>query len=198
MTGFFLQLFGDMFYLGLPILEKVLRPIIVYIFLIVGLRLAGKRELAQINTFDFVVLLMLSNTVQNAIIGDDNTVTGGIIGAISLLVANYLVVRFMFRHTKLTQLLDGAPVTLIKHGKLQRRQLDHELITRNELMAAAYRQGFRSLENIEECVLETGGSLAFIPKDPNPARTHHDDIVRRLDLISAQLQALKSPSAPQE
>ncbi len=78
-----------MFYLGLPWAEKVLRPIIVYVFLIVGLRVAGKRELAQLNPFDLVVLLTLSNAVQNAIIGDDNSVTGGVIGASTLLLVNY-------------------------------------------------------------------------------------------------------------
>jgi uncharacterized membrane protein YcaP (DUF421 family) len=73
----------DMFVLAVPLLEKILRPICVYVFLIVGLRLSGKRELVQLNPFDLVVLLTLSNTVQNALIGDDNTVTGGIIGATS-------------------------------------------------------------------------------------------------------------------
>ena len=85
-------LLHDMFVLGVPVAEKVLRPIVVYGFLIIGLRLAGKRELAQLNPFDLVVLLTISNTVQNAIIGDDNTVTGGLIGAATLLVVNHFVV----------------------------------------------------------------------------------------------------------
>src|SRR4030088_1129669 len=93
-----MTIFQHMFYLGLPVAEKILRPIVVYFFLIVGLRLAGKRELAQLNPFDLVVLLTLSNTVQNAIIGEDNSVTGGLIGAAALLAVNYLVVRFLFRH----------------------------------------------------------------------------------------------------
>src|SRR5438132_10007368 len=86
----------DMFHLGLPIFEKMLRPVIVYAFLVISLRLAGKRELAQLNPFDLVVLLTLSNTVQNAIIGDDNSVTGGLLGAATLLGINYLVVRFLY------------------------------------------------------------------------------------------------------
>src|SRR3954466_14428680 len=99
------KLDADMFALGLPIAEKILRPVVVYVFLVVGLRLAGKRELAQLNPFDLVVLLTLSNTVQNAIIGDDNTVTGGIIGASTLLAVNYLVIRFLFRHEKIDRLV---------------------------------------------------------------------------------------------
>src|SRR5580704_12877052 len=99
--------FTDMFVLGLPIAEKILRPVVVYLFLIAGLRLAGKRELVQLNPFDLIVLLTLSNTVQNAFIGDDNSVTGGIIGAATLLLVNFLVVRFLFRHEKLDRLVEG-------------------------------------------------------------------------------------------
>jgi hypothetical protein len=94
--------FDHMFLLPLPILEKLLRPVIVYLVLVLLLRLFGKRELAQLNPFDLVVLLSLSNTVQNAIIGDDNSVTGGLIGAFSLLAINWLVVRVLFRSRKLT------------------------------------------------------------------------------------------------
>src|SRR6187551_508677 len=96
-----LHTFYDMFALGLPVLEKILRPIVIYVFLIVALRLAGKRELAQLNPFDLVVLLTLSNTVQNAIIGEDNSVTGGLVGALSLFTINYLVIRFLFKHRRL-------------------------------------------------------------------------------------------------
>src|SRR3979409_2183808 len=94
----------DMFHLGLPWIEKILRPLLVYAFLILGLRLAGKRELAQLNPFDLVVLLTLSNTVQNAIIGEDNSITGGMIGASTLLFVNYVLVRFLSRHETLERL----------------------------------------------------------------------------------------------
>ena len=131
------SMWHDMFVLGLPILEKILRPILVYLFLIIGLRLSGKRELAQLNPFDLVVLLTLSNTVQNAIIGDDNTVTGGVIGATSLLVINYLVVRFLYDHRKLDQLVEGRADLLIQDGKVIGTRLKRELITKEELAAAA-------------------------------------------------------------
>jgi uncharacterized membrane protein YcaP (DUF421 family) len=186
------QTWADMFALSVPILEKALRPWLVYIFLVVGLRLFGKRELAQINTFDLIVLLTLSNTVQNAIIGEDSTITGGVIGATSLLVLNYLVVRFLFRRAKLDRFLEGAPVVLIKDGKIQQRSLDHELITLGELQAAAHKQGFRGLDDVDRCVLETGGSLSFIAKDPSPITTHYEDLVRRLDQISHQLHVLQA------
>src|SRR5260370_16926577 len=101
------DMWEGMFVVVLWIVEKILRPVFVYVFLIVGLRLSGKRELVQLNPFDLVVLLTLSNTVQNAIIGDDNSVTGGIIGATSLLVINYLVVRFLYKHPALDQFIEG-------------------------------------------------------------------------------------------
>jgi uncharacterized membrane protein YcaP (DUF421 family) len=181
----------DMFVLGVPILEKVLRPWLVYVFLIVGLRLAGKRGLAQLNTFDLIVLLTLSNTVQNAIIGDDNSVTGGVIGATSLLVINYVVIRFLFRRMRLDRFLEGSPTPLIEGGRLVRKNLERELITEAELASAAHRQGFRDLSEVERAIIEAGGSIAFIGKDPSPMRTHHDELVRRLEQISQQLQALQ-------
>src|SRR3979490_897011 len=134
-----------MFALGLPVAEKVLRPIVVYVFLIVGLRLAGKRELAQLNPFDLVVLLTISNTVQNAIIGEDNSITGGLIGAATLLVVNYAVVRFLYNHERLDRLIEGDPEVLIEHGQLKEASLKRELITRPELEEAAHKQGVPTL-----------------------------------------------------
>src|SRR6184192_2376108 len=120
------DIWKDMFVLGIPLLEKILRPIVIYAFLVISLRLSGKRELVQLNPFDLVVLLTLSNTVQNAIIGDDNTVVGGIIGATSLLVTNYLVVRFLYDHRKLDQLVEGKADVLVGNGKVRTQHLKKE------------------------------------------------------------------------
>src|SRR5437870_7445485 len=109
----------DMFALGLPVAEKILRPIIVYGFLIAGLRLAGKRELAQLNPFDLIVLLTISNTVQNAIIGEDSSVTGGLIGAATLLLVNHVVVRVLYSHERLDRLVEGDCAVLIESGVVQ-------------------------------------------------------------------------------
>src|SRR5436190_6077827 len=127
------KLLHDMFFLGLPTAEKILRPVIVYAFLIVGLRLAGKRELAQLNHFDLIVLLTISNTVQNAIIGEDNSVTGGLIGAATLLIVNHFVVRFVFRHERLERLVEGESTLLIEHGKIREDCVKQELITVTEI-----------------------------------------------------------------
>src|SRR6185295_9902870 len=100
------------------VLEKIIRPILVYFFLITGLRLAGKRELAQLNAFDLVVLLVLSNAVQNAIIGNDNTLVGGLVGAATLLAVNAVFVRFLYSHETLDRLIEGSPQNLIENGKV--------------------------------------------------------------------------------
>src|SRR6202035_2788968 len=122
------KIWTDMFVLALPVAEKILRPIVVYAFLIVGLRLAGKRELGQLNPFDLVVLLTLSNTVQNAIIGDDNSVTGGIIGAATLLTVNHFVVRYLYAHERLDRIIEGEPEVLIDGGVINIDRLRKELI----------------------------------------------------------------------
>jgi uncharacterized membrane protein YcaP (DUF421 family) len=182
-----MPLFRDMFVLTLPLLEKILRPILVYVFLIVGLRLAGKRELAQLNPFDLVVLLTISNTVQNAIIGEDNSVTGGLIGAATLLVVNYLVVRFLYGHEKLDAAIEGGSDVLIERGIVRMDRLQHELITINELESAAHKQGFASLDDIERATLEPGGTICFFAKRPSPEVARHDEIMKELRNISARL-----------
>ena len=181
----------DMFVLGLPIAEKILRPVIVYIFLIAGLRLSGKRELAQLNPFDLVVLLTLSNTVQNAIIGDDNSVTGGIIGATSLLAINYLVVRFLYGHRKLEQIVEGNADTLVEDGKVYEHKLKRELITKEELAAAARKQGFETLSEVRQCVLEPGGTLTFIAKKPDTEDIRHAEVLKKFDLLAEEIARLR-------
>jgi uncharacterized membrane protein YcaP (DUF421 family) len=181
----------DMFVLGLPIAEKILRPIIVYIFLIAGLRLSGKRELAQLNPFDLVVLLTLSNTVQNAIIGDDNSVTGGIIGATSLLAVNYLVIRFLYDHRRIDQIVEGNADILVEDGKIHEHRLKKELITKEELAAAARRQGFESLSEVRQCILEPGGTLTFIAKKPDTEDIRHQELLKKFDALTQELAQLR-------
>jgi uncharacterized membrane protein YcaP (DUF421 family) len=186
----------DMFVLGLPILEKILRPVIVYIFLIVGLRLSGKRELAQLNPFDLVVLLTLSNTVQNAIIGDDNSVTGGIIGATSLLAINYLVVRFLYDHHKIHQLVEGRADVLIEDGKVHAEKLKREFISKEELAAAARKQGFETLSEVRQCILEPGGTLTFIAKKPDTEDIRHQELLKKFDALTEELARLRKLQPP--
>jgi len=186
----------DMFVLALPMLEKILRPRCAYIFLIVGLRLSGKRELVQLNPFDLVVLLTLSNTVQNAIIGEDNTVTGGVIGATSLLIVNYLVVRFLYKHRALDQFIEGRADILIEDGKIKTQNLKRELITIAQLEAAARKQGFDTLSEVQQCVLESGGTITFLGKKPGSDETRHQALLRRMDVLMEEIAKLREGQPP--
>jgi uncharacterized membrane protein YcaP (DUF421 family) len=180
-----------MFALSIPLAaEKVLRPCVVYVFLIVALRLGGKRELAQLNPFDLVVLLTISNTVQNAIIGNDNSVTGGLIGATTLLVVNHVVVRTLYGHQGLEQLIEGDPDVLIQDGVVLTDRLKRESITPAELRAAAHKQGFGTLDEIDRAVLEPGGGLSFFARKPSPDVARHIELMARLDRLSTEVEAL--------
>lgn len=183
------KLIHDMFFLGLPVAEKILRPIVVYVFLIVGLRLAGKRELAQLNPFDLVVLLTLSNTVQNAIIGEDNSVTGGILGAATLLLVNYWVVRLLYGHDRLERIVEGGSDLLIENGTIKLDRLRKELISKSELESAAHKQGFGSLDEIDRAILEPGGGISFFARKPTPESLRHEEIMATLQRIAARLES---------
>jgi uncharacterized membrane protein YcaP (DUF421 family) len=184
-------LWNDIFVPGVPLLEKTIRTLVVYGAVLIGLRLAGKRELSQLNPFDLVVLLLLSNTVQNAIIGNDNSVIGGLFGAAVLLLTNHFLVRYLFKSGRLDA-MEGNPDVLVSSGKILHDRLNEELITVAELEAAARRQGIRSIADVEECRLETGGALTFVERTPTPEDTKHDEVMERLEAIERRLEVLSA------
>src|SRR5882672_5936185 len=177
----------EMFTLTVPVAEKIARPIIVYVSLVVLLRIFGKRELAQLNPFDLVVLLSLSNTVQNAIIGEDNSVSGGIIGAFALLTINWLVARTLFKSPKLTRLVEGRSTVLIRDGKMDQKALQHESLTPDELLSAIHKQGFPHLHEVGLCQLEPNGTFYVEPREPATSEKQHSEILERLDLLTKEL-----------
>lgn len=187
-----LKVWSDMFVLQLPVIEKILRPLLVYTSLVIGLRLAGKRELAQLNTFDFIVLLTISNTVQNAIIGEDNSVTGGLIGAATLLALNYVVVRFLFSHESIERLIEGDPDLLIENGVVCYDRLKAELISLSELEASAHKQGFGSLDEVDRAILEPSGTFSFIRKEPTQDLERHQELLAEIRRLSQQVAELRS------
>jgi uncharacterized membrane protein YcaP (DUF421 family) len=180
----------EIFALGVPLLEKILRPVVVYVFLVVVLRVFGKRELAQLNPFDLVVLLSLSNTVQNAIIGNDNSLTGGLVGAFTLLGVNYMVVRFLFRHRRLDQLCEGRPAVLVEHGHIVKDALAKELLSRAELMTVLHRQGFDGLSEVDRCVLEPGGTFYIQRKLPAEDKVRHQEMMHAIAELRDQVAML--------
>jgi uncharacterized membrane protein YcaP (DUF421 family) len=176
--------------MDVTLIEKIARPILVYFFLIIGLRLAGKRELAQLNAFDLVVLLTLSNTVQNAIIGNDNSVSGGLIGATALLATNSILVRFLYSHERLDRLIEGEPDVLIENGQVKMDRLKSELLTLAELEIAAHKQGFASLKDVDRAVLEPGGVISFVAHKPQPEEARQAALLARLDELNRKLDLL--------
>jgi uncharacterized membrane protein YcaP (DUF421 family) len=171
--------------------EKVIRVLIVYFALLFLLKMFGKRELAQLNPFDLVVLLILSNTVQNAIIGNDTSLAGGLVGAVLLLLINWIVVRYLYHHPKFEEFFEGEPTVLVQNGQLVQAACDQQEITEPELRAALRRQGYSDLAQVDQAILETSGAISVIPKQPT-TEMKVDEILERLQRIE---QALGAPRA---
>jgi uncharacterized membrane protein YcaP (DUF421 family) len=185
----------SMFHLSLPVMEKIVRPWIVYLFLIVFLRLFGKRELAQLNPFDLVVLLSLSNTVQNAIIGDDNSVTGGVIGAFSLLAINWVLMRLLFKMPKLNQALEGTKTVLIRHGMVDRKALAKETLTEEELRSVLHKNGLNDFSEAEMCVLEPNGTFYVEAIKPSADEAHFAALQQTIELLRAEMKEMRAELA---
>jgi uncharacterized membrane protein YcaP (DUF421 family) len=150
------------FNLHLGIDEKIVRSLLVFIFLAVALRLGGKRELAQINVLDLAVLLLASNALQNALIGNDNSITGGVIGASTLFAANYFFVRIAYRHARLRRILEGSPRVLLRNGKLDFVAMRKEAITEEELEDELLDRNMTDFSEVGLIVLETSGKLVYL------------------------------------
>jgi uncharacterized membrane protein YcaP (DUF421 family) len=181
-----------MFHMQLPLLEKILRPVIVYLCLILFLRLFGKRELAQLNPFDLVVLLCLSNTVQNSIIGNDNSVSGGIVGVLSLLTINWLLTRVLFRMPKLNKALEGSETVLIRHGVVDWDAAKEEALSELELKTVIHKQGLSDFSQVEKCVLEPSGNFFIEQKDPMRSFTERAQVLKEVRALAAEVKELKT------
>ena len=188
---------ASMFRLSVPVLEKILRPMIVYLALVLFLRLFGKRELAQLNPFDLVVLLSLSNTVQNAMIGDDNSVSGGIIGAFSLLTVNWLLTRVLYRAPWLNTTLQGASRTLIMDGAVDHAALRKEALTEQELLSVLHRQSFDTVDDVRSCTLEPNGTFYIEAKKPSQQDRLIAQLVAEVQKLSSEVRSLKAGLGPQ-
>lgn len=151
----------SIFHLEPPLAEKILRSLLVYGFLVIALRVVGKRELGQANTLDLVVLLLIANAVQNGIIGADNSVTGAAVGAVTLFAVNEAVNRAIYRFEWLAELFEGRPSILIDDGAPVRRELRRAGIALPELRAIARRQGFADLAEVQTAILETNGVVTM-------------------------------------
>jgi len=161
----FHEIWSNMFNVPVPLLEKVIRPVIVYLFLILMFRVFGRRELAQINPLDLTVLLLLSNTVQNAIIGQDDSLLGGLIGAVALLAANKGLNYFAYRRERVASILEGNPRVLIEHGEVNQAAVKAEEISPQDLDEAIHRTGVEHVNRVKWAHLEPSGTITVIPMD---------------------------------
>jgi len=179
---------------GVSLVEKVARPVIVYLLLLLGLRLFGRRELAQLSSGDLIVLLLLSNTVQNAIIGNDNSLAGGVVGAAALLAVNDVVRRLRYANPRWARLIEGQPIVLVRDGRMVRPELRHLILTEDELTHELRRQGATSLADVHECTLDQNGRITVVlRKNTGDARVIApmlERISREVDRIAAQQHEL--------
>jgi len=158
----------------------VLRTVIVYVALLLGLRLAGKRELGQMTPFDLVVILLIANAVQNAMVGPDTSVTGGLIAAGVLIAGNYGVAQARERLPWLRRAVEGTPTLLINDGKLVAEHLRQEGLDEDEVLMAIREHGVADVKEVRMAVLETDGSISIVPADAKAMRTRrHVRFVRR-------------------
>jgi uncharacterized membrane protein YcaP (DUF421 family) len=180
-----------MFHLPVPLAEKIIRPVVVYLCLIIFLRLFGKRELAQLNPFDLVVLLSLSNTVQNAIIGDDNSVTGGVVGAFSLLAINWILMWLLYRAPRINKALQGHPSTLIRRGVADMTEMKRQSLTQEDLISVLNKNGFNYMEDVDECVLEPNGTFYIRGITPSKDDTDRSQLMAAIEKLSAEVKDLR-------
>jgi uncharacterized membrane protein YcaP (DUF421 family) len=158
-----------MWKLAVPWWELIARAVIIYVFLLLTLRLTGKRQVGQLAPFDLVLLLVLSNAVQNAMNGGDNSLSAGLLLALTLIALNVLMANLTWRSRRLEELIEGKPRVLIHNGQLLLRYLASEKITRHELMAALRDAGVSKIEDVHVAVLETSGHISVQPRTAKPA-----------------------------
>ena len=183
-------MWNAMFDLHLSLGEKVIRAVVIYLFLVIALRLVGKRELSQLNTLDFVVLLAVSNAVQNGLIGNDSSVTGALAGAVTLFAVDGALAYLLFRNLRLRRMVEGTPTILIDHGEVIEQALRKEELNREDLLAALQASGAVTFDEVERASLEPSGKVVFVPKDPSESTRQYDDLRARLDHLTELVEGL--------
>jgi uncharacterized membrane protein YcaP (DUF421 family) len=160
-----------------PLVLLVLRAVVVYAFLLAALRIAGRRELAQMTSFDLVLLLVLSNAVQNSLNAGDNSLVGGLVSAVALLGLNWAVAYATWRWRRVERLVQGRPIRIVSEGRVHLGALRHELLTAEELRSALRKQGIMRISDCKQVVLEPDGTLSAV----------------RVDVVQRPLQELAHP-----
>ncbi len=183
-------MWNEMWVMGIPVVEKGIRTVAVYLFITLALRLVGRRDLAQFTTFDLVVVLLLSNVVQNAIIGPDDSVTGGLVGATFLFLVNGLLVRVGTSSDRAEKVFEGDPTTLAEDGKLKTHELRRLGLRPRDVEAALRDQGATSVADVSRAELMPSGSLLVDLRDEAQAATRGD-----IQLLLSRMTALEAAVA---
>ncbi|MFE6054139.1 DUF421 domain-containing protein [Kitasatospora sp. NPDC056446] len=188
----------DLVVVQIPIVEKVLRTVAVYVLILLLFRLGGKRGLAGLNTFDMVVVFLLSNVVQNAIIGNDNSLLGGAIGAVTLVVVNSAVTRWLARDPRAARILEGTPTTVVRDGALVPGALHSLALRPSELEHAIRVQNGDNVSDVSRARLEPDGQLLVTLKASEQGATRGDveDLRRRLETIERLLSEIADGRRP--
>ncbi|AUG75379.1 hypothetical protein CFP65_0413 [Kitasatospora sp. MMS16-BH015] len=184
----------DLSSVQIPIAEKILRTVAVYVLIVVLFRLSGKRGLANLNTFDFVVIFLLSNVVQNAVIGNDNSLLGGVIGAVTLVTVNALLNRWLARDRRAARIVEGRPTTVIEDGRLIPAALSHLALRPSEVEHAVRLQNGDAVEDVALGRLDPDGQLIVILKHERQSATRAD--IARLEDRLAAIQLLLAAGPP--
>lgn len=154
------SIWQSMFGFEIPATEKIIRTLGVYLGLAIIMRLAGKRQLAQLNSFDLIVMLLLSNVVQNAVIGPDNSLTGGLLGAVVLVGFNAALERIATSSKRATTIFEGIPTTLVADGRMVEKQVRRTGLRDTEVVSALRHQGASAVQDVHKAMLEPGGSIS--------------------------------------
>jgi uncharacterized membrane protein YcaP (DUF421 family) len=178
-----LALVGKDLWTGIPIIEKVIRTVAIYLGLVIMLRFAGKRDLAQLNSFDLVVLLLLSNIVQNAVIGNDTSLSGGLLGAAVILVTNGVVVRIFGQSDRSARLFEGKSTAIVTDGTFDDRAVRHLGLRKADVLSAIRRQGADEVTEVATAVLSPGGAIVVTLKADaqNPKKGDLRALEQRID-----------------
>jgi uncharacterized membrane protein YcaP (DUF421 family) len=183
-------MWNAMFDLHLSLGEKFIRAVVIYLFLVIALRLVGKRELTQLNTLDFVVLLAVANAVQNGLIGADNSVTGAVAGATVLFAVNSAVAWVVFRSRRLQKVVEGTPTVLIEDGRILDDALRSEQLSRDDLLLEIQSAGADSFDEVRTASLLPNGKVIVVQKEANQSSVQYNDLKARLDHLTTLVEQL--------
>ncbi len=178
----------QMFSLEPSILEKILRPLAIYVFLLIAIRIGGQRELGQSNILQFILLLSVANAVQNGIIGVDDSITGALIGAVTLFTANGLVELAASRNHRIHAIVIGRPIGLITHGLINHRVLRRHRLSEDDLLQAAIESGIQNLSDVDHAVLAASGQILISPKDSKTTADQIQELNLKIDALIKELR----------